>query len=169
MYKEMFLPRGANSQDPGRIVIHAMAEYVWYKGEYLHAVEFLRNIEYDVKGEMKQGLSAHILVCPNKDIIRCRKDSQGAYHAAGYNEDSLGVEFLVPGKHDYLSFKEAIKTDYLAAGQYEVGMEFIRDEWVNKLGILRLERHSDLSPERKTDPGDGFPWSRLLKDVGVVI
>ena len=152
MYKEVLLPRGASHQDPNRIVVHAMGEYIGG----VHAVDFLRNI----------GLSAHILVCPDKTIIRCRQDNQGAYHAKGYNDDSLGIEFLVAGNHSYGTFSEAIKKAYLKPGQYEVGMEFVRNEWFIKRGIMLMDRHCDLSPERKVDPGSGFPWGQFMREVG---
>jgi N-acetylmuramoyl-L-alanine amidase len=144
-----------------------MGEYIFYEGAYLHAVDLLRNIRYKVKDEWKTGLSAHILVCPDGDIIRCRQDDQGAYHAAGYNDDSLGIEFLVKGTHDSISFRRAIKKEYLTPEQYQSGMEFVRDEWRIKKGILNLARHSDVSPERKVDPGEGFPWGQFLREVGV--
>ena len=167
IYREILLPRGARHQDPKRIIVHAMGEYIFYDGIYMHAVDLLRNIRYKVKGETKKGLSAHILVCPDGDIIRCRQDDQGAYHAAGHNDNSLGIEFLVKGSHDARSFRKAIKEEYLTPEQYKAGMEFVRDEWRIKKGILRLERHSDVSPERKQDPGEGFPWDQFLREVGV--
>ncbi len=152
MYREVLLPRGARHQEPSRIVIHAMGEYIGG----VAAVEFLENV----------GLSAHILVCPNGDIIRCRRDNQGAYHAKGYNNDSLGIEFLVTGDHNYSSFREMIKDPYLTSMQYEAGLQFVRDEWFIKRGIMLMDRHSDLSPERKQDPGDGFPWEQFMREVG---
>ncbi len=159
MYKEQLLSFGASKQEPKRVIVHAMGEYIKTNQGAVHAVEFLESI----------GLSAHILICPDGDIIRCRHDNQGAYHAKGYNKDSLGVEFLVSGEHNYGSFIKSIETPYLTIKQYESGMEFIRDEWRKKLGILRYSRHSDISPERKVDPGNGFTWIQFLKDIGVII
>jgi N-acetylmuramoyl-L-alanine amidase len=154
MYEEILLHRGAKHQEPSRIIIHAMGEYI----DGTHASSFLRNV----------GLSAHILVCPDGKIIRCRQDNQGAYHARGHNANSLGIEFLVAGDHTYGTFSEAIKKPYLADGQYEAGMEFVRDEWFIKKGIRQMERHSDVSPERKVDPGEGFPWERFKREVGIL-
>lgn len=166
MYTEIILPRGAETQEPKRIIIHAMGEYIRYEGEILHAVNFLAMVKYEYRGKKRHGLSAHILGCPDGDIIRCRHDNQGAYHAAGYNEDSLGYEFLVPGIHDYDSFTEMIKTPYLTSLQYEAGVRFVRDEWHIKKGIVLMDRHSDVSPERKVDPGAGFPWEQFKREVG---
>ena len=104
---------------------------------------------------------------PNGDVVRCRRDDQGAYHAKKHNENSLGIEFLVPGNHLYASFKEMIKEPYLTSVQYEAGMKFVRDEWFLKKGISKIERHSDVSPERKIDPGKGFPWEQFIREVGV--
>ena len=181
MYREDLLLRGAKKQYPSRVVVHAMGEYIWWQGHrlhkeggYIHAVDFLRDIEYQVRNgktkqmEWRQGLSAHILVCPNGDIIRCREDEQGAYHASGFNNDSVGIEFLVAGEHNYGSFEKAIAKPYLTEEQYQSGLQFVRDEWFLKRGIMVMDRHSDLSPGRKVDPGEGFPWEQFLREVGTV-
>jgi N-acetylmuramoyl-L-alanine amidase len=154
MYEEILLPRGAKHQEPDRVIVHAMGEYI----DGVHASSFLMNV----------GLSAHILVCPDGKIIRCRQDNQGAYHARKHNVNSLGIEFLVVGNHGYASFKEMIKEPYLTSEQYEAGMEFVRDEWFIKKGIRMVDRHSDVSPERKVDPGEGFPWERFKREVGIL-
>lgn len=181
MIIEKLLPRGARSQKPNRIIVHAMGEYIWYKGHtlhkegaWLHASELLRDIEYQIynkkteKLEWRQGLSAHILVCPNGDRIKCREDNQGAYHALGFNDDSLGIEYLVAGKHNITSFEDMISEPYLTSIQYESGLEQVRDQWHLKGDIMKMDRHSTLSPERKVDPGEGFPWDRFCREVGIV-
>lgn len=140
---------------PKLIVIHSMAEYI-KDPERIYAPDFLDGYK----------LSAHALITPHGDNIRCRTDNQGAYHAKGYNTDSLGMEFLVKGKHDYSSFIDAIKSPYLEPEQYDAGLYQVR-EWLNLYPIERIARHSDLSPGRKVDPGDGFPWFDFLHDLGV--
>ena len=151
----MPLDKGAKSQVPNRVVIHAMSEYIFHEGKYKHAADFLRDI----------GLSAHALICPDGTIIRCREDNQGAYHARCFNKDSLGVEFLVEGKHDYVSFKKAISDYYLTLDQHFSGVELLRD-WCSKWDIKSIDRHSDLDPKRKVDPGKGFVFDIILEDVG---
>lgn len=148
------LPNGAKYQTPSRAVIHSMAEYVLYDTKYIHAYDFLNKI----------GLSAHALVCPDGSIIRCREDSQGAWHARGHNKNSLGIEFLVEGQHDYVSFKKEIKEPYLTFDQYVAGVELVRD-WCRKHDILIIDRHSDLDPNRKIDPGKGFDFDQFIIDV----
>lgn len=152
------LSNGAKVNHPRKAIIHAMAEYIYHEGRWRHAGDFLEMI----------GLSAHILITPGNDIIKCRDFTQGAYHAKGNNSGTLSAEFLVEGRHDYGSFIETIKTSYLAGGQLDAGCNSIRDEWVKGLGILHFARHSDIDPGRKVDPGEGFPWIEFLQNIGVI-
>lgn len=149
------MPEGSNEQYPKRIVIHAMGEYIQRAGDKpVHAIEYLR----------WRGFSAHAFITSSGVVIRGRHDWQGAYHAKRFNTDSLGVEFLVPGIHTYGSFKKKIKENYLTGYQYQAGVEFVL-EWVKKYEIDLIERHSDISPDRKVDPGKGFPWAQFMIDV----
>lgn len=149
------LTKGGGAQTPDRIIVHCMGEHIEYEGEVLHAYDFLKKI----------GLSAHALICPDGTIIRCREDDEGAYHARHFNKNTLGVEFLVEGTmHSYRDFKQAIKKPYLKFDQYCAGVELLR-EWCSKHTIKSIDRHSDTDPKRKIDPGAGFNFKQLLKDV----
>jgi len=147
---------GKKPQTPKLIVIHSMGEFIKGLDGSKHAVKFLD----------KSGLSAQSLIGPNGTNFRCRKDTERAYHAKGYNTNSLGLEVLVEGHHTYGSFLEAIKTSYVSTDQYLTIVEQVM-EWIDLWPIKKIVRHSDLSPERKVDPGEGFPWQDLLNDVGM--
>ena len=146
---------GSERNIPKLIVVHAMGEFI-LDPHPIHATDFL----------VKLGLSAHALVSPKGDVYVCRDDDQGAYHARGYNQNSLGIEFLVAGHHDYSSFIEKIKSPWVAEEQLEAGIEAVRS-WVQAYDIPqnKVVRHSDISPGRKVDPGAGFPWGRFIEEV----
>ena len=147
------LSHGSKSNTPDLIVIHAMGEYI--EGEPdMWAPAFLD----------KLGLSAHALVTPDGNIIRCREDYQGAWHAKGFNNNSLGIEFLVEGTHTYGSFMNAIRKPYLTDKQFEAGLKQVRD-WLERHKIEKIKAHSELSPGRKYDPGLGFPWEVFLQEL----
>lgn len=146
---------GYSTQVPEKIIIHSMAEYIVDGNEILHAYDLLK--KYD--------LSAHVLVLPSGVLMRCRDDDQGAWHAKGHNKNSLGIEFLVPGIFDYESFLKRIEVPYLTDLQIKHGFAQVY-RWCRKHAMIKdLKRHSDVDPERKKDPGDGFPWSELLQHV----
>jgi len=149
------LPKGNRHNKPKLIVVHAMGEYI-LDPDPEHATEFLK----------KLGLSAHVLVDPAGDIWQCRPDYQGAYHARGFNTNSLGIEFLVEGNHNYSSFLEMIKTPYVTTAQWEAGVSVV-SEWVKEYSLEedKIVRHSDISPGRKVDPGEGFHWQDFLDRV----
>jgi len=95
------IPYGGGKQRPTEIIVHCMAENIQNENNpevYDHAVAFLN--EYK--------LSAHALIAPNGDIYRCRFDEEQAWHARGHNKNTLGIEFLVQGDHNYGSFVENI-------------------------------------------------------------
>jgi N-acetyl-anhydromuramyl-L-alanine amidase AmpD len=148
------LPKGGTFQQPSRIIVHAMAQFVDDGKKVSFAADFLREI----------GISAHILVCPDGTIIQCRQDNQGAYHAKGHNGGTLGIEFLVRGVHDYGSLIETIKTPYISGPQYQAGKQMCL-AWTAIHGIGTLQRHSDVDPKRKSDPGEGFPWNKFKREV----
>lgn len=139
--------------DPKTVVIHAMGEFIDTDGIDYYASEYLE----------KLGLSAHYLITPSGVQIKTREVTQGAFHAKGYNTDSLGIEILVPGLHNYASFLQAIETNYVSDIQYTSLVSLCR--FLNKKYQLTYKRHSDLSPDRKFDPGDGFDWGKFLTDI----
>lgn len=149
------LEHGANHNTPKMIVVHCMGEFIM-DPHPIHASDFLD----------KLGYSAHALIEPIGDVIICRDDDQGAYHAKGYNQNSLGIEFLVPGHHTYGTFLEAIKSPWANDEQLKAGADVIR-RWAEAYDIpeSRVVRHSDVSPGRKVDPGAGFPWHSFLCQV----
>ena len=143
---------------PKKIVIHAMGEFIDTENEDYYAVDFIA----------KMGLSVHAFVTPSGVVIRSRDDREGAYHAKGYNTDTLGVEFLVKGLHTYSTFLDAIKGEYLTTPQYQAGIDLVKG-WMEKWNINKsnVVFHSTLSPDRKFDPGEGFVESGF--DVVVVV
>ena len=163
---KILLPFGDRTNDPKLITLHAMGEYIhadknavdYYAthGKFLelgrdyHAPEWLRAL----------GLSAHQLICPGGMRIKCREDNHGAWHARGFNEDSLGVEFLVRGIHTYDTFLAAIALPWVDNDQFSEGQELVR-YWMETHDIRKfgVKYHSELSPGRKKDPGAGFPSS----------
>lgn len=150
-----FIPHGGGFQKPTEIVVHSMGEYIKDGDRPQHAVAFLN--EY--------GLSAHALIAPSGDVFVCRADNEGAWHARGHNKNSLGIEFLVAGEHDYRSFVDTIKSPYLTDLQLEAGVDVCK-RWMRKHDIKTISRHSDISPGRKVDPGSGFPWDYFLTLLG---
>ncbi len=155
----MPLPFGSSSQGrPKLIAYHAMAEFIEDDdGKIFTAFDWLKRLR----------LSAHALVTPSGVVIRTRRDNEGAYHAKGFNTDSLGIEFLVPGVHNYGTFLKAMKTDYLTTVAFRAGVEQTL-EWRNKFAILdNVQPHSKLSPGRKHDPGEGFPDREFREAIGL--
>lgn len=150
------LKHGAGDQIPNKIIIHSMGEFIGIDGWANHAIQFLD----------RKGWSAHSFIAPNGINYRCRDDTQGAYHALSHNTDSLGLEFLVPGVHTYSSFLKAISKPYVDSIQYRAGVAQVK-YWIKHWGITNIVRHSDIDPDRKVDPGEGFPWNMFLHDIGM--
>lgn len=147
---------GGGDNTPGLIVVHAIGEFIDTAAEDYFAPDFLDTL----------GLSAHVFITPSGVPIRCRDDSEIAWHAKGFNGDSLGIEFLVPGLHTYSTFMQVLSTDYVSVSAFATGAEVIQN-WISEHDITLIRKHSDLSPGRKVDPGNGFPWKALLEAVGV--
>ena len=153
MTNERPLPYGGASQTPKRIIIHAMCEAVLQDGVLVPAWELLDSLK----------LSAHILISPDGSRTRCRADTEGAWHAKGFNTDSLGVEVLVPDARNLKQLQDRTRTSWVSEAQLNSLVKQILI-WKNQYPIERMDRHSDLDPARKWfDPGEGFPWEELLK------
>lgn len=156
---------GERERDVNMIVIHSMAEYI--EGEYCY--DFLQRI----------GLSAHYFITPKGEVIHGVGHKYKAYHAgesqwrgvSDLNENSVGIELLIEGDHNYASFLQAIKrADSFTDEHYETCAKICRD-LMNIYDIQKsnIVGHSQVSgPEvrddPKKDPGAAFSMKRL-KDL----
>lgn len=146
------LAHGGGAQTPQRIVVHCMAAEVNHDGQRLSAWELLDTLK----------LSAHILIAADGTRTRCRRDAEIAWHAKGFNTNTLGVELLVPDVFNLEQLQQRTRTSYIAEAQMASLVEQILI-WKKAWPIADLVRHSDLDPARRWyDPGDGFPWIELL-------
>ena len=112
----------------------------------------------------KSKVSSHYLIKNNGEIINLVPDLYEAWHAGvsswkhfkSLNKNSIGIEITNPGhQHGYRNFssKQILslkKLLYFLIKKYRIKKNCV-------LG------HSDISPSRKKDPGEKFPWEMLAK------
>ena len=113
----------------------------------------------------KSKVSSHYLIKRNGEIINLVPDLFEAWHAGvsswkhfkSLNKNSIGIEITNPGhQHGYKRFsKKQIfslqKLLKILVKKYKIKKNYV-------LG------HSDISPDRKKDPGEKFPWEMLAKN-----
>jgi N-acetyl-anhydromuramyl-L-alanine amidase AmpD len=157
-YDEIFieLPAGKPGFNlkPELIVLHASAEWVWDFDEdkYYHILSYHKH----------KGWSAHYYVFQNNLLVKCKKDIDMAYHAAGHNKNSIGIEFIMPGFHTYEMFIDAIDGQWLLREQLDIGLDVVK-KLIYKYRIKEITTHHELDPDRKYDPGHGFPTDQFKR------
>ena len=109
-------------------------------------------------------VSSHYFIKKNGEILNMVPDLYKAWHAGistwknynSLNKYSIGIEIHNPGhnnKYDKFTKKQIhsiLKLSKFLIKKYNIKSKFI-------LG------HSDISPDRKNDPGEKFPWEFLSK------
>ena len=113
----------------------------------------------------KSKVSSHYVIKKNGEILNLVPDLYEAWHAGvsswkhfqSLNKNSIGIEITNPGhQHGYKNFfsKQIFSLKKL--------LKFLIKRYrIKKNCILG---HSDISPNRKKDPGEKFPWKMLAKN-----
>ncbi len=112
----------------------------------------------------KAKVSCHYLINKKGEIIQMVPENKIAWHAGisrwknyrNLNINSIGIELVNKGhRFGYEKFND------LQINKLIVLCKNIRKKYnINKNNILG---HSDISPLRKIDPGEKFPWEKLSK------
>lgn len=157
-------PRNPNIE-VDTIIIHSMGQYIGG----IHAFDFLENI----------GLSAHFLIEDDGNTFYGPNHNRVAYHAGvsewkgdtNLNKNSIGIELLIAGDHNYSSFIKAIRdTHSFSESHYETLAKLCKDlmNIYPKITLDKILTHSDVSGDRvrgegkgKVDPGSGFSMLEL--------
>lgn len=149
-------------QSPHTIVLHALAEYI--------DVDDTEDLSgWEQVDKLK--LAVHFYVTPSGVVLQSLPlDTMGA-HAKGHNIDTVGIEFLVSGLYTYQSFVKAIDKPWLTPQQLQAGKELIQHilDKTKKYGteetsITTLTSHHFIDPDRKFDPGLGFPYGEFREE-----
>ena len=112
--------------------------------------------------DQKSKVSCHYFVKNNGEILQLVPDLYISWHAGvscwdnykSINKHSIGIEITNPGhefkykKFTHQQINSIIKLSKFLIKKYKIKAKFI-------VG------HSDISPERKKDPGEKFPWKYL--------
>ena len=109
-------------------------------------------------------VSAHFVIEENGAIWRLVPEALQAFHAGrscwagsgNLNEVSIGIEIVNPGHEwGYRPFPE----------EQMVALERLCAALLSRFPIPpdRIVGHSDIAPDRKSDPGELFDWSRLAR------
>ena len=153
---ENYSPNFSLPKRPKKKIKFIIIHYTGMKKESL-AIKRLQN--------PKSKVSSHYLIKNNGEILRLVPDLYEAWHAGvstwknfkSLNQNSIGIEITNPGhQHGYKNFSSN------QIFSLKKLLNFLIKEFrINKKCILG---HSDVSPGRKKDPGEKFPWEMLAKN-----
>jgi len=114
--------------------------------------------------DSKSKVSSHYFIKNQGEILNLVPDLHSAWHAGksswknykSLNKYSIGIEINNPG-HDY-GYKKFTTKQILSLIKL---LRYLKKKYkIKKKNILG---HSDISPDRKSDPGEKFPWSKLAQ------
>ena len=112
----------------------------------------------------KSKVSSHYFIKKNGEILTLVPDLYIAWHAGisrwkndkSINKHSIGIEISNPGHNfEYKDFTKKQISSILKLSKFLINKYKIKCKFI--LG------HSDISPDRKKDPGEKFPWHYLSK------
>ncbi len=113
---------------------------------------------------IKSKVSSHYFIKKNGKVLTLVPDLYIAWHAGvsswknykSLNKNSIGIEISNSG-YDYRNekFNNNQINSVLKLGKFLIKKYKIKSKFI--LG------HSDISPDRKKDPGENFPWKYLSK------
>ena len=156
IYSPNFDQKKRSSKSIKLLVIH----YTGMQSE-LESIMRLCNPKYKV--------SSHFVINQNGKIYRLVQDYQTAWHAGkscwgkykNLNKNSIGIELVNKGhEFDYTNFKKKQLSSLI-----KICKILIKKYKIKKKNIVG---HSDISPLRKIDPGEKFPWKELAdKKIGI--
>ena len=110
-------------------------------------------------------VSSHYLITNNGNILTLVPDLYEAWHAGksswknykSLNQNSIGIEITNPGhKFGYKKFSKKQISSLLKLSKFLIKKY--------KISTKNILGHSDITPERKKDPGEKFPWEYLSKN-----
>ena len=114
--------------------------------------------------DSKSKVSSHYFLKNNGDLLNLVPDLYSAWHAGksswkkfkSINKYSIGIEINNPG-HEF-KYKKYSSKQILSLIRLLKNLK--KKYKIKKQNILG---HSDISPNRKKDPGEKFPWNMLAK------
>tara|TARA_Y100000590_G_C15693087_1_gene1004172 strand:+ start:1462 stop:2187 length:726 start_codon:yes stop_codon:yes gene_type:complete len=117
----------------------------------------------------KSKVSSHFFINQIGKVYRLVKDDKIAWHAGkscwgkykNLNKNSIGIELVNRGhQFGYTNFKKKQLLSLI-----KICKNLIKKYKIKKRNIVG---HSDVSPMRKIDPGEKFPWEKLAKkNIGI--
>ena len=114
--------------------------------------------------DSKSEVSSHYFIKNNGDLLNLVPDLYNAWHSGksswkkfkSLNRYSIGIEINNPG-HEFKYKKYSLKQISSLIKLLKVLKKKYKIKKQNILG------HSDISPNRKKDPGEKFPWNKLAR------
>ncbi len=109
-------------------------------------------------------VSSHYLIEEDGSLIQLVEEVRRAWHAgrgvwageSDMNDVSIGIEIANPGHRGGLPGYPSAQIKTVIALCQD-----IIERW--RIAPHRVLAHSDVSPDRKIDPGEHFPWGQLAK------
>ena len=122
-------------------------------------------------------VSAHYVIDEAGQVYQLVAEQHVAWHAgksqwagvSGLNSCSIGIELCNPGDGTGEGAQPVAAVRPYTAAQYAACIAVLRDVLQrHALHPAAVVRHSDIAPQRKTDPGAHFDWARLVQ-AGVAV
>ncbi|MGE0096765.1 MAG: 1,6-anhydro-N-acetylmuramyl-L-alanine amidase AmpD [Hydrogenophaga sp.] len=108
-------------------------------------------------------VSAHFFIRRDGELVQFVDVESRAWHAGAShwqgrdnrNDDSIGIEL------------EGLEGDTFESAQYRTLVRLCTDLAL-RCPVVHIAGHEHIAPQRKQDPGPGFDWTRLRRELGWV-
>jgi N-acetyl-anhydromuramoyl-L-alanine amidase len=108
-------------------------------------------------------VSAHFFIRRDGELVQFVDVEARAWHAGAShwrgrgnrNDDSIGIEL------------EGLEGDTFEPAQYQTLVQLCT-ELARRYPVAHIAGHEHIAPQRKQDPGPGFEWARLRRELGWV-